>query len=59
VFGSVARGQDSPDSDLDLLVDFVPGTSLLTVIGLELDLRENASGSCGLCERVLIEARPL
>jgi predicted nucleotidyltransferase len=29
VFGSVARGQARPDSDLDLLVDFEPGASLL------------------------------
>ena len=40
VFGSGARGEDEPDSDIDLLVDFPPGTSLLTVIGLEEDLRE-------------------
>jgi uncharacterized protein len=40
VFGSVARGEDRPGSDLDLLVDFPPETSLLTVIGLELELRE-------------------
>jgi len=38
--GSVARGEDSPSSDIDLLVDFTPGTSLLTVIGLEQALRE-------------------
>ena len=40
VFGSVARGQDSPGSDIDLLVDFPVGTSLLTVIGLEQALRD-------------------
>lgn len=28
VFGSVARGADGPDSDLDLLVDFEPEASL-------------------------------
>lgn len=28
VFGSVARGEDRPDSDLDLLVDFENGASL-------------------------------
>ena len=26
VFGSRARGEEAPDSDLDLLVDFAPGT---------------------------------
>lgn len=38
VFGSVARGDDTETSDIDLLVDFPPGTSLLEVIGLEQDL---------------------
>jgi len=28
VFGSVARGEDRPDSDVDLLADLPPGTSL-------------------------------
>jgi predicted nucleotidyltransferase len=27
VFGSVAKGEARPDSDLDLLVDFEPGAS--------------------------------
>jgi predicted nucleotidyltransferase len=40
VFGSVARGEARPDSDLDLLVDFEPGTSLLDHIGLFQDLDE-------------------
>lgn len=30
VFGSVARGDAHPDSDLDLLVDFEPGVIALT-----------------------------
>jgi uncharacterized protein len=34
-FGSVARGEARPDSDLDLLVDFEPGTSLLDHVDLE------------------------
>jgi predicted nucleotidyltransferase len=38
VFGSVARGDDRPDSDIDLLVDVEPGRSLLDVIGFEQDL---------------------
>jgi uncharacterized protein len=29
VFGSVARGEDRPDSDVDLLVDLPPGIGLL------------------------------
>lgn len=40
VFGSVARGDDRPDSDLDLLVDVEPDRTLLDVIALEQDLQE-------------------
>lgn len=40
VFGSVARGDDRADSDLDLLVDVEHGRSSLDVIGLEQDLEE-------------------
>ena len=40
VFGSVARGEARPDSDLDLLVDFEPGASLLDHVGLFQDLEE-------------------
>ena len=38
VFGSVARGDDRPDSDIDLLVDVERGRSLLDVIGFEQEL---------------------
>jgi hypothetical protein len=38
VFGSVARGDQSYDSDIDFLVDFEPGRSLLDLTGLWLDL---------------------
>jgi predicted nucleotidyltransferase len=40
VFGSAARGQARPDSDIDLLVDFLPHaqTGLLDYAGLMLDL---------------------
>jgi predicted nucleotidyltransferase len=34
VFGSVARGEDGPDSDLDLLVTLQPGRSLFDLVGL-------------------------
>jgi predicted nucleotidyltransferase len=42
VFGSVARGQTRPDSDIDLLVDFLPHaqTGLLDYAGLMLDLED-------------------
>ncbi len=40
VFGSVVRGDDRPDSDIDLLVDVEPGRSLLDIIGLEQELEE-------------------
>jgi len=38
VFGSAARGEDGPDSDLDLLVEVERGRSLLDLIGLEQDV---------------------
>ena len=34
VFGSVARGEARPDSDVDFLVDMEPGRSLLDMGGL-------------------------
>lgn len=38
VFGSVARGEDRPDSDIDFLVDFEPGASLLDLLKVHDDL---------------------
>lgn len=38
VFGSVARGEDGPESDVDLLVELEPGRTLLDLSGLRLDL---------------------
>lgn len=38
VFGSVARDEDTPDSDIDLLVRFDREASLLDHVGLLLDL---------------------
>jgi len=40
VFGSVARGEAGPDSDVDLLVDMEPGRSLLDHIALLQDLQD-------------------
>lgn len=69
VFGSVARGADHEGSDLDLLVDVPVGTSLLRLVGLQLELEEALGVKVDLCTepelhpalkaRVLAEARPL
>ena len=69
VFGSVARETDHEGSDIDLLVDVPPGTSLLHLVGLQLDTEEALGIKVDLCTeselhpalkaRVLAEARPL
>ena len=40
LFGSVLRGEAGPDSDVDLLVEFKPGThvGLIGLAGLEIEL---------------------
>lgn len=40
VFGSVARGEAGPDSDVDFLVELQPGRTLFDLSGLILDLEE-------------------
>ena len=40
VFGSVARGDDRPESDVDFLVELEPGRTLLDLSGLRLDLMD-------------------
>jgi predicted nucleotidyltransferase len=40
VFGSVIHGDDSEGSDLDLLVDTLPHTTLFDLGGLQLELEE-------------------
>ena len=40
LFGSAARGDDRPDSDLDLLVEMEPGRSLVDHVALKQDLEE-------------------
>lgn len=69
VFGSVARGDDRPDSDIDLLVDVASGTGLFALARLENDLAELLHAKVDvvpartlrehLAERVLSEAVPL
>lgn len=40
VFGSVARGDDSEESDIDFLVELEEGRSLLDLGGMLMELRE-------------------
>jgi hypothetical protein len=63
LFGSAARGEDRPGSDLDFMVELEPGRSLLDLIGLAEDL-EAALGrkvetitKAGMKPRVLATAR--
>lgn len=68
VFGSVARGEERPTSDLDLLVDMRPGYSLLHQVRLRRDLKKllgvevDVVTSGGLLDRdieILAEAIPV
>lgn len=40
IFGSVARGDEHPGSDVDVLVDLEPARGLFTIMRLERELRE-------------------
>jgi uncharacterized protein len=40
LFGSVARGEERPDSDVDFLVVFGPDATLFDVAGLKVSLEE-------------------
>jgi len=40
IFGSYARGEETPSSDLDILVEFKGGKSLLDLAGLKIELEE-------------------
>lgn len=69
IFGSVARGEDTEESDLDILVDTLPGCSLFDLGGLYEDLTQELGIDISLCtstglrppmlERVLNDAIPL
>jgi uncharacterized protein len=68
VFGSVARGTDTPGSDIDLLVSFPPGSDIVTLLTLEEDLARlltvsvdvvSAGGSSPVVTRAMVEAVPL
>jgi uncharacterized protein len=70
VFGSVARGEDRSDSDLDILVDALPGSTLLSLGGLQDALEQMMIGTSihlltpgdfpeKILVRVLAEAKPI
>jgi predicted nucleotidyltransferase len=40
LFGSLARGEDREDSDIDIIVEFEAGKSLLDLAGLKIELEE-------------------
>ena len=69
VFGSMARGEDDPESDVDFLVSLDAGRTLLDHLGLRQDLEDllghrvdvvvNGGLSPYLCDRILAETLPL
>jgi len=69
VFGSVARGEADETSDIDLLVDFEPGRSLLDqaalieeledFLGRKVDVVTEAAIFWPLRRKILREAQPL
>jgi len=69
VFGSVLRGADQDGSDLDLLVDALPGATLFDLgglqveledlLGVHVDLRTPGDLPRKISEQVLAEAQPV
>jgi len=69
VFGSVARGEAKPESDIDILVEMEPETSLMDHVTLMQDLEDLLERKVDVVsdralhwyirERVLAEATPL
>ena len=69
VFGSALRGDDVPGSDLDLLVEPAPQTTLMDIgairyelkklLGIEVDVLTPNGLPASFREQVLSEARPV
>ena len=58
VYGSVARGDAGPDSDVDLLVDFEDGRSLLDEVQLQQELTSLLGWPVELADQVHRAIRP-
>jgi predicted nucleotidyltransferase len=50
VFGSVARGEAGPDSDVDFLIELEPTRSLMDISSMVADLQELLGRSVDLAE---------
>ena len=69
IFGSVLHGMDTEGSDLDLLVDALPGTTLFDLGGLQMELEALLGIPVDLLtpgdlprkfrDQILAEARPV
>ena len=57
LFGSFARGEESPQSDVDLLADFKQEISLLQIIALEQTLSNILHRKVDLVERPTLKPR--
>jgi uncharacterized protein len=57
LFGSYARGDNRPDSDIDLLVELPKGLSLLDLAGIKLNLEEALGKAVDLVEYHTIKPR--
>lgn len=56
VFGSVVRGEDKPDSDIDILVEFErDDISILDFVGIKLELEEALNRKVDLVEYCTIK----
>ena len=69
IFGSIARGDDQPDSDVDFLIELEQGRTLLDLAGLSIDLQKLLGRKVDIVtekslhwyikDRVVREAKPI
>ena len=57
IFGSVARGEATPESDVDVLVELDRQASLLDFIGVKLDLEDALGRRVDLVEYAAVKPR--